>query len=1127
MKMHKGKLRGFSGGLLLALIAASPAVADDTELLLTTPSSLLTNKPNILFIIDTSTSMTSTEETTEPYDSSFPYNGDCDNDRVYWSVIETVPTCNSANTSFVPQDKFVCDVANQQMLGIGSYSSVMVQYRPGLTGGAAKWQYLAPGFNDHFVECETDSGTHGDGTAGFVYAAKGAGLSYPFTDIPNQELSWGSAPRNQNYTFYDGNYLNWKNDPVTVNLDRMTIVKSVIESVLRSVSGVNVGMMRFNESDGGTVIKAIGDLESDLDSHLATVDSLAAVDHTTLAETLYESALYWRGTDAYFGENDHLYATDPPALDGEGPENYAKPPINACTKNFNVLLSDGRAGSRDDESYGLVPTLPNFTTALAGRTACDGEDDDDGRCMDDVSEYLSKEDIDPLTPGDQFVTTHTIGFAVDTANLRSTAERSGGSYFLADDVESLTNALLDIVADITARNISFAAPAVSVNAFNRTQHLNDLYLTVFSPRARIHWPGNLKKFRLDDGVIVDAVGLGAINPVSGFLDKDAVSFWGSSAADGGVVTDGGAANELPVPTSRNLYTNNGTSADLTNFSNAITTGNSSAFSLADFGLTGGAGEPSIDDMIRWLRDDDVYDFDKDPDTTQRKQMGDPLHSQPAAIVYGGTEASPDVVVYSATNDGYLHAIDADTGEELWSFIPKQLLDNMSSFYFDARSKYKQYGLDGNITPVVADRNNNGIVDGTDFVYILFGMRRGGNTLFALDVTNKNAPKLLWDVSHPQFGQTWSTPIVTRIDVDDTALNADKAVVVVGGGYDSIHDSREHPLSPDVEGAGIYMFDLVSGAELWRAGSDTGADLELPGTMRPGLTRSIASKIRVIDMSGDGVADRMYAADMGGQILRFDIFNGQKPADLVAGGVIAQLGAEALATPTDADTRRFYNAPDVSLFTDKIQNRRYLALSIGSGYRAHPLDNGASDRFYSVRDPHVFNQLTQLQYNSLSVITDSDLIEVSGSVRTVISPTKGGWKLTLPPTQKVLSDSATFADSVFFVSFSPEANLTNVCEPSVGRNFLYRVNVANGDPVVSNLGTLAAIDADAARFSVLSQGGIGTTPMFLFPTPSAALLSTCNGNDCSPPPIACVGVECFDPGFANFPVRTLWTQDGVQ
>ncbi len=1115
MHAQKKNITWTCAGILLALTAGAPVIADDTELLLVTPRKAKDNKPNILFILDTSGSMSSGELTFETYDSTLIYAGDCDKKRIYWTNVDIVPVCDAANTSYIKKSSFVCNIANQQMLGLGSYSGVMVQYRPGLSGGKAKWQYLEAGFNTEFVECEADSGIHGNGTAGFVYAAKGAGLAFPFTDDPNNELSWGSAPRNQNYTFYAGNYLNWKSSPVSATLTRIDIVKAVTKAVLQSIKNVNVGIMRFNDNAGGTVIKALSNVDKDRAALLATIDSLGAVDHTTLAETLYEAALYWRGMPAYFGEIDHKYATDPAALDSTGPENYAQPETNTCSKNFNVLLSDGRASSRDDEPPTLVPLLPNFSTAL-GRTACDGSGF--GRCMDDVSEYLATEDIDPILPGDQLVTTYTIGFAIDTANLRSTAERSGGTYFLADDVESLTNVLLDIVADITERNLSFASPAVSVNAFNRIQNLNDLYLTVFSPEARIHWPGNVKKYRVSNGQIVDANGLAAINPATGFFVDNAVSFWGSGAADGNVVTDGGAANVLPAPTSRNLYTNNGVDTNLTGANNAITPANAAAFTLADFGLTGAAGEPSIDDMIRWLRDEDITDFDSDPTTTVRNQIGDPLHSQPAAIVYGGTADNPDVVVYAATNDGYLHAIDGETGVELWSFIPKELLGNMSSFFFDSRSKYKHYGIDGNIVPVVADRDNNGIIDGTDFVYILFGLRRGGDFYFALDVTDKNAPKLLWNVRLPSGGQSWSTPVIARVDVNTFGLNADKAVVVVGGGYDPIHDSRTHPLAPDAEGAGIHMLDLVSGAELWRAGSDAAADLQLVN-----MTRSIPTQVRVVDMNGDGLADRMYASDMGGQLLRFDISNGQTPANLVAGGVIAQLGAEGLGAPSDADTRRFYNSPDVSIFTDRNQNRRFISLSIGSGYRAHPLDNGAADRFFSVRDPDVFNQLPQVAYDNYNIVTDADLVEVSGKVRIIVDPAKRGWKFTMPANQKVIAGALTFDDSVFFIGFSPEANLADVCQPSNGKNFLYQVRVENGDPVVNNLDTLAPADADAARMEVLAQGGIAPTPTILFPSPDA----DCTGSDCSPPPIACVGVECFDPGFANNPVRTLWTQDGIE
>jgi type IV pilus assembly protein PilY1 len=279
------------------------------------------------------------------------------------------------------------------------------------------------------------------------------------------------------------------------------------------------------------------------------------------------------------------------------------------------------------------------------------------------------------------------------------------------------------------------------------------------------------------------------------------------------------------------------------------------------------------------------------------------------------------------------------------------------------------------------------------------------------------------------------------------------------------------------------------------------------------------------MTGDGFADRMYAADLGGQIWRFDITNGKKPEDLVAGGVIARFGAEGLETPSAADTRRFYTSPDVSLFRDLKQDRRYLGISIGSGYRAHPLDGSAADRFYSLRDKDVFNSLTQAQYNNYTIATDANMLEISGTFASEITTSYRGWKFTLPAGEKVLSDSQTFDDSIFFVSFEPDVASEDPCQAGLSVNRLYRVSVVNGDPVVP----LAALDPndpeaiDAERVTELEQGGIAPKPSFLFPSPTDP---DCEGSECSPPPIGCVGVECFDPGFPNNPVRTLWTQDGV-
>ena len=1119
MKISSRKNTWISVGCGIALLAGAHAMADDTELLLITPDPRFNPKPNVMFILDTSGSMGTLENTIEPYDSTQTYGGACDVNAIYWTDVDVVPVCNLANLQWVYKTHFQCDYATQQMAGIGSFTNTMVQFRDGGKNGNEpgpwRWQYLAPGYHNYFVECQSDSGTHGDGRATYLWADNGTNLPDPWIDDPSQELSWGSAPRNLGYTFYDGNYLNWKSSPAAIQLSRIDIMKEVTKKVLTSVNNLNVGIMRFNNQDGGPVTLGITDLDTNRQDVMDAIDALPDDGWTPLSETMYENALYWRGAPAHYGELISENPTDPLALASTTPEVYQQPIWDSCTKNYNVLLTDGQP-TQDADAPGLVPTLPNFAAAL-GRSTCTFNSE--GDCLDDVTEYLSVEDIDASTPGDQIVTTHTIGFTIDLDILKDAAVNSGGQYFLADDVESLTKTLLSIIANINDQSLSFSAPAVSVNTFNRTQNLNNLYLTMFGARAKAHWPGNLKKYKITDRVITDANGVAAVDPATGFFYNTAKSFWTAGGNDGNDVRLGGAARALPDPATRNLYTDNGGGADLTTAVNQITPGNAGAFIPSDFGLTGATGEPSMDDVIRWMRGEDLRNEDNNIATTVRYAMGDPLHSQPAAIVYGGTPANPDAVIFVATNDGYLHAINATNGQELWSFVPKSLLSNMTRLYFDPNAKYKQYGLDGNVVPIVKDANKNGIVDGADFVYLIFGMRRGGNSYYAMDVTNKNAPRLMWQANYPEMGESWSAPVVSRMFIAGAAQNADKAVIVIGGGYDTTHDTDTHPATPDNSGAGIHILDLVSGAELWRAGDDAGANLQLPL-----MTRAIPNEVRVIDLTGNGFADRMYASDLGGQIWRFDINNGQNATNIVTGGVIARVGAEGLAAPAPADTRRFYTSPDASLFMDNIQDKRFIGLSIGSGYRAHPFDLKAVDHFFSIRDPDVFNKLTQAEYDGYTIATINDLVEVSGAKQVVINPTDRGWKFMLPSNQKVLSDSITFDNQVFFVAFSPDSNAAAVCSAGKGTNFLYRVSVINGDPIVNNLDTLAAGDADAARRQTLQQGGIAPTPTILFPGPDDP---NCTGADCAPPPIYCVGVECGDPGFENNPVRTLWTQDGIQ
>ncbi len=314
-------------------------------------------------------------------------------------------------------------------------------------------------------------------------------------------------------------------------------------------------------------------------------------------------------------------------------------------------------------------------------------------------------------------------------------------------------------------------------------------------------------------------------------------------------------------------------------------------------------------VIDWARGKDIFDVDSDGSTIdEHHQFGDPLHVRPRSVIYGGTAANPDMVVYVSTNDGMLHAIDPDDGSELWTFIPARQLDRLYDLYTDTLSPQKQYGLDGEIS--IHIHNDDGLpgISGAERVLMHFGMRRGGNSVFALDVTDRNDPQLEWVIDDTaigmgDLGQTWSTPVITKVDVNGTQ----KLVALFGGGYDPGQDNSN---AVDFEGNAVFMVDALTGALIWSAGNRPQHDLTLND-----MDYSIPAALKVLDLNQDGLADRIYVGDMGGQVWRLDIFNGEPVSRLVEGGTLATLGRRAAGFGDTDDgvdpthNRRFYATPD--------------------------------------------------------------------------------------------------------------------------------------------------------------------------------------------------------------------------
>jgi type IV pilus assembly protein PilY1 len=1106
MGISKQRAAGLLTGLLWAVVSGSPVLADDTEIFFVDPA-IVVAKPNILFIVDNSGSMAGQVTSQGAYDPAAVYpDAGCGIGRVYWTTTggtnPPLPNCASPGNQWFNRSALVCrDGASRFAAGTVRYRTRLMQYDPNVGGPTPQtWLAIDPAEKDRIVECRNDRGIHSDGVNPAFYARNG-NVS-PWGPASN-EISW----TNTDTTLWESNYLNWWYGPAGSRV-KLDIVKWVARNLLNSMDEVNVGLVTYNDNEGGHVDHALEDIATARAPLIAEINALTPDTWTPLSETLFEAYRYYVGGNLRYGNIGPVRSVDASRLVPGGPT-YKSVLEEGCQKNFIIYLTDGEPTQDRSADVNIA--------SLIGH-ACDGSPGD-GWCLDDLAEYMGPArgtDMMTSLPGDQRVTTYTIGFGLNVPVMQETANDSGGAYFQANDAAQLADALTSILFEILDDASTFTSPAVSVNSFNRTRNLNDLFISVFQATSDVHWPGNLKKYKLrpTDGVIIDANGANAVDAGSGFFATGTQSYW-SPTPDGPVIGDGGAANMLPAPATRSVYTSIA-GGDLNDPANAVATTNG-GITDALVGTTAGATGMAFGDPTR----DEVIDFARglNPLTMrQRFEMGDPLHAPASSVTYDMSTT----LIFFVTNDGYLHAIDAGTGIEQWAFIPPEFLDDQADLLKNQPALNRHYGIDG-VPRIQMRADNDGIIEAGEKVLLTFGMRRGGDFYYGLDVTNPGDPQLLWRLPGagphqlPGNGQSWSNPVPARMDIPGSGQNADKLVLVFGAGYDVKHDDY-NMVGTDNSGKGIFIVDSVSGNVLWH-GAPSGGTADFAN-----MNYAIPADVRVIDLNTDGYADRMYAADMGGQVWRFDVSNGNAASSLVAGGVIAQLGGAPQATPALADTRRFYYAPDVALVN---ADTPFLHVGIGSGHRERPNSIFNEDRFYSIRDYNTFRKLTQGQYDAITPVTEGDLVDVTANVNATIPAGGAGWMLQLVRAgEKVLAESRTFNNQVFFTSFEPGAGAGNStsCQPALGTNRLYTVSVFNGAPVNNLDGSVATDPFSTADRYRTFNGSLASEPVFIFPSPDDPV--NCVGDQCTPDPIMCVDLFCLPPGFANNPVRTFWSEESL-
>lgn len=862
-------------------------------------------------------------------------------------------------------------------------------------------------------------------------------------------------------------------------------------------------VVKFRDNGTYTASYRVRDLLKD------TVDSFVADGYTPSQDTLYEAALYYKGAEVDYGLRrggmpkaycDTYYWDD--ACDG--PFSYGRVSSTAALVNGSTISPIRAPGCTDanlDASACKTETLPagvkyqtpvqascSQTNALVFLT--DGEpnnvhstdkvkaltgvatcaDQDGGACVTELTKWMH-DGFETSTGIPTKVTTHAIGlYEGGGAWLESVANNGGGKYYEAADATSIQEAFKEIVDTVvTATGSSFVAAGTAVNAFDRTLTRDELFFSVFEPATSPRWPGNVKKYKLSSATspkdplylqIIDSS-----NPPKKAVDDDGFfaagtrSYW-SDVDDGAEVDKGGAGAEITSYSDRKVYTYyDSTKPILSDTANRITTaaaGLNPKLTKAMFGV------PLVTDaqfqhLVDWTLGRN-YDGINDPNspTDTRYVFGDPLHSRPIAVTYSGTEANPDMTLFVTTNAGFLHAINNSDGKELFAFIPSELLPLQKILLDNLPGGDHPYGLDSTITPWVIDPEGDGVVLGTNGVaqtnnkvYLYFGMRRGGRNIYALDVTSRSDPKVMWvkkggvDTGFANLGQTWSQPIKAQVNLNGTT----KKVLIFGGGYDPEQDLVGQRTS-DGMGNAIYMVDALDGSLIWSGGKTDAT------TTFSAMNYSIPSQVAGGDVNGDGLMDVLFVGDMGGQLWRFDIKNGATTASgLVSGGVIADLGKN----DSPPDTRRFYQPP--SLFISKTgDGTGYLGVALGSGYRAHPLDQDIVDRFYIVRQFSIYKAPT-----TYTKLTEDDLYDASDDLVNTGSDTekaaalasldaKQGWYITMPNGgEKVLSTAVVVNGVAYFTSYEPTVTTDPCKRPEAGKSRSYAVKTADASPMIVGIG----------------------------------------------------------------------------
>lgn len=680
-------------------------------------------------------------------------------------------------------------------------------------------------------------------------------------------------------TRYAPNYLNYLLETYPGGTDltdgtipkqyRMEVAREVASNLVANTSGMRFGVSRFygpssdNYGHGAKIDAICGSSVSTIQSAIAGYESET---NTPLAEGLYEITRYFRGMSSKY----HSDTT------------YTSPIQYRCQKNFTVVVTDGlptydtniATDDTDDTADadrglpnwdGQNPTTtqdmyPNFPRYSDGFKPSDGSAGEGASLyLDDIAKFAW--DIDLKKSGTdssgvsyqdakfptQNMHTYTVGFSTSNQMLQDAAEYGHGEYYTASNATQLSAALRSAMADILAKSGSSSAAAANAGFIGTD---TKVYQARFNSAD---WSGQLLAFSVEDDSASANYG----------------SLITTGSGPGGSLWDAGA--ELPAWSSRNIFTvKNG--AGIPFRWDQLSTSAEPSTEGDQQGLLGSEA------VLEYLRGDDSGEVQSGGAFRDRtSKLGDIVNSAPVfvgapnfrypdgleSIAYSTfvtTNKNRAKMIYVGANDGMLHGFDAETGVEEMAFVPGALYGKLAAL--KSRDYSHRYYVDG--SPTVGDA----FVGSAWRTMLVSGLNRGGQSIFALDVTDPtafsenatNAAKLVrWEFSDrndADLGYTYSRPAIVR-------LHNGRWAAIFGNGYNNTEaDGRASATGNAV----LFIVDLADGTLIKKLDTGVGTAQDPKRESRPNGLATPAP----VDLDGDRIVDAVYAGDFFGNLWKFDL-----------------------------------------------------------------------------------------------------------------------------------------------------------------------------------------------------------------------------------------------------------------